>query len=651
LTKAVAVKTLTALNASILLKCQVRGFGGASAFSVAVFASTVVGAGFAPVTGGTPLSPPPGEGGAPAFVEQLQRATEQAGSSDSVEASLSTVISASSQDVSATPPASVPLTIATHAKPGAQADWGDEFFPALSDIPVSSGKRTQPLASTGKELAANPVADPRTPTSGQNTDLRNLIPAQPPAYGNASALASQPSLALLQTGGPVTATLATQPDSAFHPSIGAVPFAARIKTGGVGGQPQSLRAPSATPTVYGDPALQGVKTTAGATTKQPAAINSGSVPVVTRGSNHRAAPGNQAPGTVADPHPPTGLPSDQNTDLRNLTPVQAPANISGPELAIQPSPALLTMDASLAAATPIRTEAASNPSIGDLAFAARIKPGGPAVQPQSQPASAANSTASGYPASQSVKATGEATAKDRDSSSDQRENSAPPAPSSVPSSAASSVSAAKSSFRKEEATDSSANVVEPNGTPLTQPIPQAVSTGVADEPRSAAPPQAQAAQNVAQPEPTHVLLDKPSQTTTPAKSISLQVEGASGQMVDIRIASRSGDLDVAVRAGDDNVAQNLRQGLGDLESRLAQNGYHAETWHPGHSGSSTEPAAPASNSSNSSSQQQSQSGPGSQQNRGQRDNNPSNRPRWVNELASSLKTQSTEKGNANGINT
>jgi hypothetical protein len=107
-------------------------------------------------------------------------------------------------------------------------------------------------------------------------------------------------------------------------------------------------------------------------------------------------------------------------------------------------------------------------------------------------------------------------------------------------------------------------------------------------------------------------------------------------------------LNVAVRAGDDNVAQNLRQGLGDLENRLAQNGYHSETWHPGHSGSTTEPAAPANNSSHSSSQQQSQPGNGSQQNRGQRDNNPSNRPRWVNELASSLKTQSTEKGNENG---
>jgi len=660
LTIAAAVKTLTALKASILLKCQVCGFGGASAFSVAVFASTVVGAGFVPVTGGTPLSPPPGEGGAPGFIEQLQRATAQAGNSGFADASPSAVIPASSQDVPATPPASVPVTIATVAKPDAKADWGDEFSSTLSDSPVSSGRRTEPAADTGKELATTSVADPRTPASDQNSDLRNLIPAQPPACGSASALGSQSSLTLLQTGSPVTATLPTRTGSAFNPSIGEPPFTAGIKPGGAASQPQSQSASKAIPTAYGDPASQNVKATAGATTKErnsrydepgsaaPAAANSGSASVVTRGSNHRALPSNHASGAVADPlSPASGLPSDQNTDLRNFIIVQAPPPSSAAELASQPSPALLPMEASLAAALPIRTEAASNPSIGELAFAARIKPEGAALQPQSHPASEANSIANGYPASQSVKATGEAATKDGDSGHNERENSAPPASNAV----SSSVSpAAKLSFRKEEAAGSAANVVEPNAAPLTQPIPQSVSTGVPDEPRLTAPP-APTAQNVAQPEPTHVLLDKPSQATTPAKSISLQVEGASGHTVDIRIAARSGDLDVAVRAGDDNVAQNLRQGLGDLESRLAQNGYHAETWHPGHSGSTTEPAAPASNSSNSSSQQQSQSGPGSQQNRGQRDNNPSNRPRWVNELASSLKTQSTVKGNANGIST
>ncbi len=199
-------------------------------------------------------------------------------------------------------------------------------------------------------------------------------------------------------------------------------------------------------------------------------------------------------------------------------------------------------------------------------------------------------------------------------------------------------------------TDGAASVAEPSAASSPQPVLQSVTTTVPHELRSTTPsPTAAPAESVARPDPTHILLDKPSQVTTPARNISLQVEGASGQTVDIKIASRSGDLNVAVRASDDNVGQNLRQGLGDLESRLAQNGYHAETWHPGHSGSTIEPAAPGSNSSHSSSQQQSHSGSGSQQNRGQRDNNSSNRPRWVNELAASLKNQSTEKGNENGI--
>ncbi|HEX4276076.1 MAG TPA: hypothetical protein VHZ74_12015 [Bryobacteraceae bacterium] len=150
-------------------------------------------------------------------------------------------------------------------------------------------------------------------------------------------------------------------------------------------------------------------------------------------------------------------------------------------------------------------------------------------------------------------------------------------------------------------------------------------------------------------EPVHTVLDKPGQTTSSARNISLQVEGPSGQTVDIRIAARSSDLTVAVRSGDNEMTQSLRQSLGDLETRLAQNGYHADTWHPGHSTLTAEPARSASNSSGSSSQQDSQSGSGPHQDRGHRENNPSHRPRWVNQFTSTLKAQAKEKGNENGI--
>jgi len=380
------------------------------------------------------------------------------------------------------------------------------------------------------------------------------------------------------------------------------------------------------------------------TARKVVTTSSGSVPVITRGTWRRTLPHGGGPEAVPDTHAPAASPaSGQNTDLRNPISAQVPASGSDPEFASQPSLAIPALEGSVTAALPMPTNAASNTSVGELAFAARIRPQSSVDQQPSHPPSAARPIASGDPFSQTVKAAGEASAKQGDPGYDEQDGSAPVATTSLS-------PAAKSAFRKEEVADSATNVIESNAAPLTQPTPQSVSTIVPAEPALTAKP-ATAAPSAAPSEPAHLLLDKTSQATSPARSISLQVEGASGQTVDIRIASRSGDLNVAVRAGDDSVAQSLRQGLDDLESRLAQNGYHAETWHPSHSGSTPEPAAPTSNSSHSQSQQQSQSGHGSQQDRGQRDNNSSNRPRWVNQLASTLQAQSKEKGNENGIGT
>jgi hypothetical protein len=346
---------------------------------------------------------------------------------------------------------------------------------------------------------------------------------------------------------------------------------------------------------------------------------------------------------VAELHTPaSGLPSGQNADARGLAPAQVPAPGTASVIESQPSTALLQMEGSVTSTSPIPTYAASDPIAGQLAFVARIKPEGPAVPFQGHPASAANSIGHDDPPPQAVKSTAGASAKDGDDSShNDSKNSAPQASGAV-------ASTAKSSFRKDEP-DSLANTVAPEAAPVTQIIPQSAITHVPEQPglqANAAP----ATPSTTAPQPTHALADQPTQATAPARNISLQVEGVSGQTVDIRMAARAGDLNVAVRSGDPVMAQDLRQGLGDLESRLAQSGYHAETWHPGHNGPTTEQAAHNGNSSNSPSQQQSQSGSGwSQQNRGQRDNNPSNRPRWANQLASTLKAETTEKGNANGI--
>lgn len=146
-------------------------------------------------------------------------------------------------------------------------------------------------------------------------------------------------------------------------------------------------------------------------------------------------------------------------------------------------------------------------------------------------------------------------------------------------------------------------------------------------------------------------------TKAPLKDISFQVGQAQGQKVEVRVTEQAGELRVAVRAGDSDVAQGLRQGLSDLTTKLTENGYRAETWRPGDlSGLTSASAKEASDTpgqspnggSHSQSQQQSQSG-SPQQDRGQQNQNPSNRPRWVQELETTLRGGTGSTGDFNGL--
>ena len=135
----------------------------------------------------------------------------------------------------------------------------------------------------------------------------------------------------------------------------------------------------------------------------------------------------------------------------------------------------------------------------------------------------------------------------------------------------------------------------------------------------------------------------------------MRIEAAEGQKVDVRIVQRAGDLQIAVKSGDDITTQGLRHGLADLANRLNETGYHAETWRPGQpaamESSATSPHNPSHQSQSGGSQSdgsQSNSG-GPQQDRGQRHNNPSNRPHWIDELESNLSGGAETSGQFNGI--
>jgi hypothetical protein len=67
--------------------------------------------------------------------------------------------------------------------------------------------------------------------------------------------------------------------------------------------------------------------------------------------------------------------------------------------------------------------------------------------------------------------------------------------------------------------------------------------------------------------------------TSPAHEIKLEVAGADSR-VEIRLSERAGDVQVAVRTTDTNLADSLRDNLPALSSRLADSGLKTDTWHP-----------------------------------------------------------------------
>jgi hypothetical protein len=110
-------------------------------------------------------------------------------------------------------------------------------------------------------------------------------------------------------------------------------------------------------------------------------------------------------------------------------------------------------------------------------------------------------------------------------------------------------------------------------------------------------------------------------------------------------------LQIAVKSASGESTQGLRHGLSELSDRLNATGYHADTWHPGQT-VAAETSADSGNSQNSQQQQSqgdSQSHSGwSQQQGGQRDDNHSNRPRWIEELESNI-SSSPETGLFHGL--
>jgi hypothetical protein len=142
-------------------------------------------------------------------------------------------------------------------------------------------------------------------------------------------------------------------------------------------------------------------------------------------------------------------------------------------------------------------------------------------------------------------------------------------------------------------------------------------------------------------------------STEPLKELSLQVGNANQERVEVRMVERGGELHIAVRTGDADLAHGLREGISDLVSRLQETGFRTDTWRPVHSAAAVSATfGPQQSATEFRNHGDSQPGHGwaEQQGRDQRDQKQSSRPGWVEELEGSL-TATTEpsQGDNHGL--
>jgi hypothetical protein len=155
-----------------------------------------------------------------------------------------------------------------------------------------------------------------------------------------------------------------------------------------------------------------------------------------------------------------------------------------------------------------------------------------------------------------------------------------------------------------------------------------------------APPQVRSAP-VAQAEAPAQIAEPAPKPAAPVNEIVMRISQPGAQNVDVQVSQRAGEVHVAVRTSDSDLAHGLRQGLPELTGRLETSGYRAETWRPAvvmaaPPQATSETRDPAARGGGGSENGQSQSG-GSKQESGRRNQNQQDQPRWVQDLEESLK--------------
>jgi hypothetical protein len=128
------------------------------------------------------------------------------------------------------------------------------------------------------------------------------------------------------------------------------------------------------------------------------------------------------------------------------------------------------------------------------------------------------------------------------------------------------------------------------------------------------------------------IIEPPAAPTNTNHDITIRIPDATEQGTAVRFVERGGEVHVSVRTGDAEMAQTLRGGLNDLANRLQDGGLRAEVWQPGSDASSSHDDRhhPFANPDGSNGNSQSSGSHSEQESQKQ------NKPRWVEELESSI---------------
>lgn len=174
----------------------------------------------------------------------------------------------------------------------------------------------------------------------------------------------------------------------------------------------------------------------------------------------------------------------------------------------------------------------------------------------------------------------------------------------------------------------------------------ALQTAATERP-AAAPVKAETASSQA-PQTSSARLNEIIETNEPAamvpsnsgRDITVRLPDATERGTDVRFVERGGEVHVSVRTGDAEMAQTLRGGLSDLVDRLGRGGIQAEVWRPASDFHSSQ-----NDSSHANQDHKGSGGGGNPQgsHSGKRDQHEQNKPRWVEELETSIgRPSSTE---------